>query len=264
MKKAKILPEICYEYTPLSLEEIFKAYQNNDSVTGYVEQLLVDEQIVVVRLGVDILAHMPFSEATIYPIVSKKPIPANIACINRKKIRVKIRGISKYPVTVSRKDNMAEAFELLSSCELAKLHVTSTKKLTAFGDIGCGILAHVYSNEICRTHIQSAEEYFNPGDLVDVAIIRGHINYQFDVSYKRTFEPYNPEDYAIGMTVRGKVRDWFQGPNCPGFYVSLTPQVSGIMNARNTLPDIKYGTDVVCTVSGVGAKGLHLEFSRFA
>ena len=266
MHTCEILPEVCYEYRSLSLEDVFIAYADKITVTGYVEEILLHEQIVSVRLGDNFIAHMPFSEATIYPIVynpnSNNTIPEEIAYLYRKNIRIKITRLNGNFITVSRKASMLEAFSHLKSLKFATLHVTNTKHFTVFGDIGCGVKATISNNEICRTHIRSVREYLNTGDIIKVAVMDVDDANHFILSYKNTFTPYNTDDYYIGMTIQGKVGDWFKHHKQAGFYINITPQVSGIMNARSDIPYLKYGRIVECKVTGIGKRGLHLEFLR--
>lgn len=266
MLKSEILPEICYEYNSLSFKDVFNAYVKNESVTGHVEKLLPDEEKVVVRLGDNITAYMPYSETTMYPLrysaKVQSSIPKNIFFLVGQKIRVKVTSVSGTIVTVSRKDNMLAAFEHLCKCKRATFHVSSLEPKYAYGDIGDGIIGRIVIEEVSRTHIKSVKEYLSKSDIVEVSIINHNDDNYFNASYKQACKPYNKADYTVGMTVTGKICDPLSGAKTPGFYVSINPQVSGIINLKAGQPIFKYGTKVECIVTGASDNGLHLKFSK--
>ncbi len=264
MEKHQFLPEACYKYVPLSLEDVFNAYVDKQAITVHVEKLLPEKKIVVVRLNDELVAHMPYSEATIYDLhYSEKnpsPIPTNVFTLTGKNIRVKVIRLNGPFITVSRKANMLQAFENLCQSTKATFHIKSIGRKYAFGDVGAGIIGRVIIDEVCRTHIKSVREYLRKNDIVDVAILTRTPNNYFDLSYKNTCPPYNKKDYEIGMRLVGKVCDHVHNTKKPGYYVRISPQVSGIMNARSGQPFFKYGTMVECYVSNASDQGLHLEF----
>lgn len=266
MENTSFLPEICYQYKSLTLEDIFIAYADKQSVTGYVESLIEAEQKVVVRLGHDIIAHMPYVESTMYPLRKSdslfSSIPTNVYSLVGKNIRVKIIRLNGKFITVSRKASMLEAFEHLCNCKQSNFHVTSIARKCAFGDVGAGIIGRVIIDEICRTHIKSIREYLKKGDVIPVCILARNADNYFDLSYKLACAPYIMSDYYVGMTVVGKVCDFVHGAQRPGFYVNIAPQVSGIMNVSNVHRKLKYGTKVQCFVTGISNSGLHLQFSK--
>ena len=138
MENTTFLPEICYPHKSLSLEEIFIAYADKQSVTGYVEKLIPEEEIVVVRLNSEIVAYMPYSEATMYPLRSSEKvnskIPTNVYFLLGKNIRVKITRLGGKFITVSRKASMLEAFAHLCKCDRATFHITHLERKSAFGE----------------------------------------------------------------------------------------------------------------------------------
>ena len=266
MENHEFLPEACYKYAPLSLEDIFNAYVDKLSITVHVEKLMPEKKIVVVRLNDELTAHMPYSEITIYDLhyseKSSVPIPTNVFTLLGKNIRVKVIKLNGPFITVSRKANMLQAFEHLCKSDKATFYVKSISKKFALGDVGAGIIGRVVIAEICRTHIKSVREYLKKHDVVEVAILARAQNNYFDLSCKQAAKPYNKEDYEIGMRLVGKVCDHLRDAKQPGYYVHISPQVSGIMNARRDQPFFKYGTMVECYVSKASDQGLHLEFVK--
>ena len=266
MLKSEFLPEICYKYKSLSLEDIFNAYADKQTVTGHVEKLLPEEKKVVVRLGDDIVAHMPYSEATIYPLRYSEnlasPIPTNVFSLIGKNIRVKVTRLNGPFITVSRKANMLTAFEHTCKCDLATFHIVRIDRKCAFGDIGAGIIGRIIIDEVCRTHIKYITEYLHKNDVIQVRILERTEDNYFNASYRRACKPYNKDDYTVGMLVTGKVCDYVRDSKKPGFYVNIAPQVSGIMNVKSGQHHFRYGTMVECYVRNASEQGLHLEFSK--
>jgi len=267
MRKSEILPEICYNYKALSLEEIFNAFVDKQTVTGRVEKLLPEQQIVVVRLGDEIVSHMPYCEATIYPLRYPKnltsSIPANIYSLVGKNIRVRITGIGGHFIKVSRKASMISALENIYKSELATFHIKSVEHKCAFGDVGAGIIGRMIIDEVCRTHIKSIKEYFKPNAIIPIKILEITEDKCANVSYKQTFQPYNKQEYTVGMVVRGKVCDYIRNSKNPGFYINISPQVSGIMDVKSGQKQFKYGAMVECLIRDASEHGLHLDFSKF-
>ena len=259
------MPESYYKFSPMSMEDITSAYERHETVTGFVESIDVENEVLYVRLGSENLASMPFSEVTIYPFrYTKKDsstLPTNIRCIIHKQIRVKITDINNEVITVSRKQNMQEAHNILLKKDKVSMYITNIIPKTVFGDIGEGINAKIFINEISRTHLKSSREFFKKGQAIDVILLGTDDEMRFIASYKRSFPPYRKEDYTVGMTIRGKVGDWIKICSTSAYYVSITPQVSGIMNIPQRMY-LDYGCDVECIVNEATDKGLELAFSK--
>jgi len=268
MQNSKIKPEYCYPYQPLTKEDISKAFLEGDSLTGYVMAIHEDKEELVVRLGDSSVALMPFSEATIYPLIpSKRPessVPANIMSLLNKKVRVKVDSISDDNISVSRRANMNSTYKLLQNCGTCSFRVLNMTTTTAFGDVGDGIIGILFIKDVCRAHIQDISEYFRRGDIYKAAIIHRDSKKRFELSTKKISKPYIKSDFNIGMVVRGKVCNRVPNSKRPGYYINISPQVSGIMNINNHEQSFEYGTSVECLVTGIGDKGLHLEFFKMA
>ena len=257
----KLMPEHDYSFNLLTREEITEG----SAITGFVEKILPDKKIVRVRLGIGLVADMPFSETTIYPLrystKRESAIPSNIWCLLKKRIRVKVIKITPDEIFVSRKQNMQDAFEKLQNITSTKMYITEVIPKTAFGDIGDGIVGKILINNVCRCHIQSVRDYLHRGQSIDVVIMSTDAEQRFNVSYKDACKPYNPDDYKVGMTIVGKIGNWIKVTKVSEYYVNISPQVSGILNINKHM-HLDYGTDVECLITGVGDKGLFLELVR--
>lgn len=258
----EIKPEIKHDFVNLTREQITTAYKSGTTVTGFVEHVLPAEKVLEVKLGEDIIAILPFSEATMYPLrySKKKPsnVPTNIRCLASRKIRVKISKISGDEITVSRKQNMLEAYFKLLDKKEASMYVTEVIEKSAFGDIGEGITGKILVNEICRTHIHHVGQRLSIGQIIDVSMLGVDSEKRFAASYRQTFKPFCKEDYPVGMTVLGVVGDWIQVANVSKYYVEITPQVPAILTVH-THKHLEYGSKIECVVTGANAKGLFLE-----
>ena len=261
----RIRPESQYDFIPLTHKEIVEAYASNSAVTAYVEEIYPDLEVVKVKLGNDITATLPFSEFTIYPLrYSNKysdNIPTNIRCMYTQKIRVKITYVDGDNVTVSRKQNMQEAYENLLVTQRTPMLITEVIQKTGFGDVGDGITGKILINDVCRTHIRHVKERLSKGEIIDVVILGADAEQRFAVSYKDTFKEYQKEDYPVGTKICGRIGDWIKVGSTSTYYVEVTPQVPAILTIFEHC-HLKYGTTVECVVTGANEKGLYLKLAK--
>lgn len=264
---SKILPEIHHEFTNLSIEKVKNAYENGDTVTGFVKGVCPEKEVVYVRLGDGIVAMLPFSETTIYPMrYSKKHtsnLPTNVKCLLKRKIRVKISSIEGNTITVSRKKNMMEAYNHIYGCagQRISMYVTEVINKTAFGDVGEGICGKLFINDVCRSHIKHVNEIIKERETIEVIIKDYDDEHRVSVSYRDAFKPYDKEDYKLGDTIVVTIGDWIKVADTSDYYVSVTPQVPGIMIANHHI-HLDYGSKAECTITGTSDKGLYLVFVK--
>lgn len=268
MKKSQIYPEAKYEFEELSFEEVCDAYENNDTITGFVEEIRANQKELLIKLGKNIYGHLPFSEVTIYPFTyssnPNRPLPIQVCTLLSKKVRVKITSIPDDDgIVLSRKKNMEEAYEYLTTCASCMFHITSLLPKMAFGDVGDGINACINVREVCRSRIRNISEYFHAGDMFWVNIIDKDDKKQFFVSYKQTFPRYNPDDFRHGDVYEGRICEAIDDEHT-GYYVDIIgcPNVSGILDANSLTPLLTYGTKVECYVCKTSEKGLKLRFVK--
>lgn len=260
-----IKPEANYEFIPLTSKEIVEAYASNSTVTARVEDILAGEEVVKVKLGNGIMATLPFSEVSIYPLrySQRRPndLSTNVRCLYMKKIRVKITSVDGDNITVSRKLNMLEAYEKLLNAKRVSMYITEAIEKSAFGDIGEGITGKILINDVCRTHLHHVRERLSHGQTIEVIIKDVDDEQRFAVSYRETFKEFQKEDYPVGMKVRARIGDWIKVASVSTYYAEITPQVPGILTIDEHR-HMKYGTKVECVVTGANEKGLYLKLAN--
>lgn len=263
--KARILPECCYQFNEMSYEDIKTAYSKQTTITGYVEEILTDKEEVMVKLGENMYGYIPFSEVTIYPLSyshsSTRLYPVQIAILYHKNVRVKVSNITKERICLSRKQNMEEAYEHLKDCSTVYFHITSQTASMAFGDIGAGINGFLRIIDVCKARIRNISEYFHKHDMVWMSVLEVDDTKQFSLSYKNTFPPYSPKDFRTGDVYQGRIGEPVDRLHS-GYYIDISPNVNGIMDANSMTPILRYGDKVECYISKSDAKGLKLKFLK--
>lgn len=130
-----IRPEICHDFVPLTRDYVASAYATGTTVTGFVERILPEQKVLVVKLGDGIMGILPFTEVTMYPLRYSRRntsnIPTNIRCLMSKKIRVKITKISGSEIILSRKQNMLEAYDTLLNTKTTSMYITEVIEKSA-------------------------------------------------------------------------------------------------------------------------------------
>lgn len=264
--KAQIFPEVTYEFVSLSRKSIETAYEEYQTITGYVEGILADKEILRVKLGEGIFGTLPFSEVSIYPFNYNSRskfsnIPVQVYTLLNKVIRVKVFKITDNDIILSRKANMIQALKHLKNCTTVRFHIASLGQTIAFGDIGDGICACLKSKDVCKARIRNISEYFHKGDVIWTNIVNVNYTNRFLVSYKATFAPYDPADYQVGDVYRVRVLDPVDD-DISGYYIDAFPNVSGIMDASPDMPLFYYGERIECSVRNARPSGLKLKFLR--
>lgn len=262
---SQILPESSYKFTELSYEEVKNAFEQGQTITGRVVKIIASKSELLVRLGHELFAHLPFSEVTIYPFQysqnSNRHLPVNICILLNKNIRAKVIEIDDSNIILSRKQNMEQAYNYLTTCSAVMFHVTNTSTFTAYGDIGDGITARLKIRDVCRARIRNISEHIRQGDTKRVIILNSDDEKRFNVSYRKTFKAFQTDDYPEGMAVQGIVNEAVDDM-CSAFFVTISPQVSGIMDVNSWNPELFYGDKVECRVTKTSSKGLHLSFMK--
>lgn len=265
MKMSQIFPESCYTFKALSRSEVVKACESNLTVTGHVEKILADTQELLVTFGNNLIAYLPFSEVSIYDYEYSKnpnrPLPINVCILLGKNIRTKVVEVTDNRITLSRKKNMEEAYQYLTTCTSCMFHVTSLSVFNAFGDIGDGITARLNIREVSRARIRNIGEAIRKGDTMRVILLDYDHTKRFRVSYKQTYKEFSQNDFFEGMAVRGVVNEPVN-KTYKSFFVTLSPQISGILEVNSWAPELRYGDVVDCAVSKVTEKGVTLTFLK--
>ena len=248
-------------YTKKEFESIIK---ENQTVTAFVEEINKESNELVVRIG-EKLCHLPFDEVTIYPLSYSKnlqrTIPVQICTLLHKKIRVKVIYMKDDEIYVSRRKNMEEAAAIIKECSTVYCRVYNMSTKHVFCDIGDGINAILIMREITKTRANTTSEFFHIGSTFSAMILSVDDMNRFKISYKQMFKPYDPKDYVSGDCLACRVHAPVDN-NMSGFYVSVTPQVSGILDVTQWMPTLRYGDKVEAIVTKANDKGIKLRFLR--
>ena len=221
-----------------------------------------------VYLGGGKIGIIPEREATIYeytyPYGDTTLTPYQISSIVGKKITAKIMGISSGIYVLSRRETIKEAYRQIAAKLNQNVVLAQITAIYAFGlfcDIGNGVIGFVSISYCSLCHIQNPERYFSVGDIIKVKITEIKTpkeNYRITLSRKDAFKTLEFDttapksgDMCIG-TICLPVRD------CDGYYVEVTPAISGIVDVPHEVPHIYEGTKASFYVKKVTEKGLKL------
>ena len=130
-----------------------------------------------------------------------------------------------------------------------------------YGDIGYGLQAKIYIENLCKSRLYSTTEICNNGDCLKVKILSVTSLKKFDVSHKEAFPKYDPNNYLYGDIIIGRVNSE-KGDVFEGLYIFVDPQVSGILDCDENSPELEYGDLVECTVYDASPSGLRLRFVK--
>ncbi len=261
----KILPEACYNIKEeMNFNGCIKAYKENETVYGKIINYDLQNKHLIVKLGSNCFATLPFNEVTIYPLKYSSnheyKLPLQVYYLLHKRIAAKILDIYENEIILSRKNNMLESFQQLQNSSYLSFYVTKVDRNEVFGDVGDGIVARIPIYELCRARIRSAFEVISKNSLITTKVLSyDEENYRFNVSYKESFDKYNPTLYNKGDVVACTVNE-FVDDEYTGYFANVSPQVVGIIDNRYWMPKLSYGDKVECIITNASKKGLHLKF----
>ena len=239
-----IQPEICYTFRPLGLEEINRAYANNESVTAFVESVDPVSQTCQVHLGNNIFGVLPFNEVTVYPLKEGSDnTHIQVHSIKERKIRVKILSISEGKIVLSRRRNMIESAKKLCKGLYVKGYVRRTTQEVIYIDLGNGLTG------ILRKRNVNTESTINRDDLIVVKIINVSDNYRYILAY----DNINLEQF-VGQVLEGTVTGKIHNK----YFLEFPHHVQGILAVRPGTAPIENGARVKCYVRDYNEKGLRL------
>lgn len=261
MSKQLYLPESTYTLdSKMNHKKLKFFYENNYTVTGKVTRLNSIKEHFEVYLGEDLIGIMPFSESTIYPIYNESnEYTSAIYALVGKTIRAKITEYDgSYHIILSRKENMEEALEYFkNTTEQISGSITGFSQMSAFLDIGSGIIARSYGKNFCNTIFKDIQDVgIKKGELVSVKILYPSVDVpnKFEVSRVETL-PKAKDCLNPGDLVTCKVFSEI-GDN-EGYYVLIDDKFCGIIDS----PDIKleYGDEVIGIIKKIRKKGVKLN-----
>lgn len=253
-------PEEMYRYIPLNEREVTNCYIQKTPVTAIVEMADPTREEFTVRLSDTLIGHLPFEEASIQDLklitINKSGEKANgidAVTLVGKKIRVIITSVPdefslKSKILVSRKRNMLNFLEELSDATEVECKVISMAYFGIFCDIGEGIIACNYITELSKSRYTEISNWIIPGDTI-FAIITEIDKTRIKISRKKYYEKYLEEflkSLSRGQVLMVKASGAL--PDGTGYFVEVTPGVSGIINARM---NIQEGDDIKACIRSV-------------
>lgn len=262
--RSEVFPEVCYEFEPLSRQQVVVAYKNRKTITGIVEDMILENEELIVKLGNELYGILPFNEVTIYDFVyseKHETLPVQIYNLINQKVRVKVKSIDDEIIMLSRKQNMYDAFNYLTNCEFTQMYITSMRPNVAFGDIGDGIIGRLTVKETSTARIRNVCELFHKGSILWVKCLDTESQNVLSVSYKQTFPTYNPNDFSPGDVLTGKVCGSIDDRGT-GYFIAISPQISGILDVKKDVPVLQYGHKIQCYVKRADERGLKLDFFK--
>lgn len=243
-----IQPEIRYPFIPLCIDEIKRAYEQNESVTGFVEKICIDSKECIVHLGNKIFATLPFSEVTVYPLKEgSNNTPIQVHSIKERKIRVKILSMSEDKIILSRRRNMIESAKKLCKGLFVTGYVRCTTHEVIYLDLGDGLTG------ILRKRNINTESTINRDDLIDVKIINVSDNYRYILAYDN-IDLKQFVGKVLDGTVKGKIHD--------KYFIEFPNHVNGILSVYPGTAPLENGARVKCYVRCSTEKGLRLYLDR--
>ena len=231
----QILKPECSYFTNgvLTMHDIENAFVRKTALTAKVSSIDAELRKVYLRMGNGLIAEMDWEEATICPLKIAEDneigIPEQIKAIDKKKVRVLVKDIaSNGIVTVSRRDNMKKAWEVICNTPDSAILDAAVVGIHKYGtvvyyDIGDGItgFCHLYNFnstkvELCSKSYADFQKY----DILDVKVA----------------SPICEIDKTTGELTR------------TAYYVEVNPLVIGIAEVPFIPREIEYGETVKAAV----------------
>lgn len=266
--KQTFLPESFHSVEPtMTYEKLSNSYENNLTVTGEVLRLDPQTRTLCVQLGNNLFGNIPFEEATIYSTYKKNgSLSPYVYALTGKKIRAKIKCFSDSEIILSRKDNMLIALEHLKNQKHISLaSITGFSKVSAFLDIGAGIVGKCYGRNFFNAQFSNAKDIgliLNDVISVDVISFSEYTNY-FELSRVSALPPIKnvlKENDCVRCKVFGKP----SGDNTNfGYFVGIYHNsFCGIVDSPYI--KLKYGDEIIARIKSITPLGPRLSFiSRY-
>lgn len=261
--KQKFLPESMYRVDwNMTNEKLFSFYQNNSSITGIVKRINFEKKVLEINLGGNVTGTLPFTLSTIYPIYQQNGnLSPNVYSLNGKRIQSKIRCITSNAIILSRKDNMLEALESLKKETFIDVaSIVGYSRLSAFFDIGAGIIGRSYGKSFCHNKFQNATDVgLEIGSILPVKILSYiESDKHFDLSRVEALPPAQNILYKndeILCKVFGPVGD----KENIGYFVGIFNNCfCGIVDSPSVI--LHYGDEILARVKRITPKGVKLIF----
>lgn len=260
VKMQKLKPERNFRVDDnITLQEVIRRYEQKITVTGIAHGFDSIGKKVFVSLGNDIEAILPFEEVSLEELRYITKIPVQVKAILKKgTIRAKISKIEDDKIYLSRKANLLEALDTVKNNigGFFRATVENIDGHCVFCDIGEGVVAYCKIEEVTRIRIKDVRGWLEKGQKVKVKVTdySEESNLVWCSIKRGSFGDYSA--FKRGMHVKARVGNAILGNdgNITGFYVEITPAISGItdynpMYYNGELP--KYGDMVKCYIKNV-------------
>ena len=187
-------------------------------------------------------------------IIGIKHIPFHIVCIDN------VLGKKK----VSLRSVMLDTYKAISVGDIISTVITGITRYSLFLRFEDFITIRVYLKEISNSYINNLYNLYSVGQVVKVKIIeKDDVNYFINGSIKVLCED-TLLNYKVGDILIGRVASKGQFTT-PGYFVEISPLVSGIFDWEPNVP-VPFNIDdkVIVKVTKIKPNGLKLNFIRMA
>lgn len=246
----------------ITIEEIRRKCAENETVTGSIYEVNVNECFVRVYLGNSIEGIMPFNEICLGNLKLTDGVPAQVKSVARKPvIRAKITSVKGNQIFLSRRENLLEVSNKIKKLGKAFFNasIENVNPYNIFCDIGEGVIAYCSVEELTRIFIDDARDWVTAGNHIRVRIIKTNDSENLIwCSVKKAsmgnYKKIKPRT-KIMAKVGKSIKD--ESNNVTGFFVEITPAISGIADipenySLDKLP--KLGDMVKCYVRAVNSE----------
>lgn len=266
----KIMSErFCKLDDSMSLEKLIRTQNEKIPVCGKVILWNSQAKLFKVDLGNGFFGNLPLELSTVYqttfddgrltPAVRSiigHTIIATVLCVDTSEETPKI--------TLSRRENMLEAFDFLSKSIDKDIEccVTSISTSGVYVDCGNGISGFIHYTGLCTSRVMHFSEIVTVGNKITAKVISvDDTKFHVSLNYKDQFENLafvlSPDDFIEAIILRPL--------NDSGYFVYLNPNTSAVVDVSKDIP-CNYGDKVVARVKGRRAEHpeqLRLTFVSF-
>lgn len=255
---------------PEALVKFQRNIKNGETCAGVAIKYDNQLECLFVYLGNGTIGVMPKDEVSIYqytyPMGDNSLVPYQISTIVGKKINVKIIGIVDGIYMLSRKEEMMKAYDYFVSHEEKNIiaRIVNIIDKGMFCDIGGGITGFLPISEISHCYVSNIRSHFSVGNIICVKIIDikpSEDNYKISLSRRMAYSDITTSNII-------KEGDILIGTICypiyegDGYFVELTPAISGIVDIPPDLFDLEEGTCVSVYVKKITEKGIKLNLVK--
>ena len=261
------MPESWYTISQdTSLEELSRKFNSNEFVVGKVTFWDSTKNLFTVDLGNNIIGFLPIEETSIYP--TRYPdgsLRGEAYSIIGKTICAKIINIFFDTITLSRKKNMLDSFEIINTFEneIIDCYIKSASGTMIFADIGHGISGLLHAKEFSCCLIYDVkdlgieEKTFIRTQIKSINTETFHITLGYKELHENLSDKFNHGDIL-------EVTSLTPVPNTvDAYFAYVNPNTSAIINSIPGL-ELPYASKVIARVRSSKFNKLKLSFLSFS